>query len=234
MKNLRVVLALASCLVLSACDESYDGTLNLQQPLTLNIKKGTLVVPMGQQRAQVKASSSKIKLKLKVDGKDSEVTFALPKGQKIKSFNDVNIAPEVSGQPYHLKGEENTDYSDSSPVRTTESCTFSTLERQCGYETTPRTCRNENVCGLQPDGTQVCHAVPVCSGGDTNYVCRDVSVTHYGTQDVEYYMSYSTTNRAVNIIDPSSQQTIGQFTNESTKSRKNYTHQSQCYEGRRF
>lgn len=234
MKSLRVLLAVASCTILTACDESYEGTISLQKPLTLKIKKGELTIPMGEQNAKIKASSSKIKLKLKINGKDSEINFAVPKGQKIKSFNDVNLTPEMSGQPVHLKGAQNSEYSDSAPVQSTESCSFDTYERQCGYETTPRKCVNQNVCNTLPDGTQSCTAIPVCTGGDTNYVCKDVRVTHYGTENVEYYLTYTTTHRKVDIIEPTTQQVIGQFNNTSHDTDKHYTYKSGCYEGRRF
>lgn len=231
MKFLRYGIALASCMVLTACDESYEGQLTLQQPITLKMKKDAdLVVPMGTLAAKIKASSDKVKLKLSVEGKEREVTFKLPKGTKIKSFNDVNILPEHSGQPYALKGHQDTEYSDSTPVRTTESCSFYTTERECGYETTPRTCRNEQSCYPTPNGQQ-CSVVPVCTGGETRYVCRDRTVTHYGSQEVEYYVTYSTTSRRVDIIDPNSQQVIGNFSNQSHDSDKHYTHKGQCWEG---
>ena len=230
MKILRYGFAITTCLLLSACDDTFEGQLNLQQPITLNMKKNApLVIPMGSQQAKVVASGSKLKLKVKVGGKDQEVAFGVPSGVKIKSFNDVNLPAASSGQPYDLKGAEHTDYNDSSPTQTTESCTFYTSERECGYETTPRTCHDEPNCGLAPDGTQQCHNVPVCSGGQTQYVCHDRTITHYGQKQVEYYMSYSTTSRQVNIIDPASQQVIGTFSNSSSDSNKHYISQGQCW-----
>ena len=232
MKILRYGFAITTCLLLAACDDTFEGQLNLQQPITLNMKKkAPLALPMGTMAAKVVASSSKLKLKLNVNGKDQEVTFAVPKGVKIKSFNDVNLSAASSGQPYDLKGSENTVYNDSTPTRTTESCSFYTTERECGYETTPRTCHNEPNCGLTPDGTQQCHDVPVCSGGETRYICRDRTITHSGSKEVEYYMTYSTTSRQVNIVDPASQQVIGTFGNQSHDSNKHYISQGQCYEG---
>lgn len=229
MKILRYGIAITTCLLLSACDESYEGQLSLQQPITLKMKKDAdLVVPMGSMPAKIKASSDKVKLKLTVDGKEREVSFKLPKGVKIRSFNDVNILPEASGQPYALRGSENTDYNDSMPMRGTESCSYNTSERECGYETTPRTCHNEQTCHLTPAGQQ-CTSVPVCSGGETRYVCRDRTITHYGSKEVEYYVTYSTTSRQVNIIDPASQQVVGNFSNTSHDSNKHYTHQGPCY-----
>jgi len=232
MKILRYGIAITTCLLLAACDDSFEGQINLQQPITLNMKKNApLLLPMGMIPAKVTASGSKLKLQVNLNGKGQEVSFNAPKGTKIKSFNDVNLAAGVSGQPYALKGSENTDYNDSDPVRSSESCSFDTMVRDCGYETTPRTCHNEQSCGLMPDGTKSCHDVPVCSGGDTQYVCHDRTITHYGSQEVEYYMSYSTTTRKVDIIDPNSQQIVGNFINSSSDSNKHYINKGQCLEG---
>jgi hypothetical protein len=232
MKILRYGIAITVCMLLSACDDSFDGQINLQQPITLKMKKDApLVLPMGTLGARVKASGDKLKLQVNIGGKTQEVSFKAPKGTKIKSFNDVNLPAEANGQPYNLRGSENTDYNDSEPVRSTESCSFNTMVRDCGYETTPRICHNQQSCGLMPDGTRQCHDVPVCSGGDTQYVCHDRTITHYGSQDVEYYMSYSTTTRRVDIIDPASQQVVGNFLNTSRDSNKHYLHQGQCLEG---
>ena len=233
MKILRYGLIITSCLFLAACDDSVEGTITLQQPITLKMGKNPdLVIPMGSQWAKVTAASSKLKLKVKINGKDQEAIFSVPSGKKIKSISDVNLLASESGQPYNIKGQEDTSYQDSSPVRSSESCSFNTSENVCGYETSPRTCHNEQSCGLQPDGTQACHDVPVCTGGESQYICRNRIVTHSGSQDVEYYMTYATTDRRVDLIDPNSQQNIGAFTNQSTESTKHYTFQSQCYEGR--
>ena len=230
MKLSQSTLLVMSCLILTACEETFEGQLNLQQQITLKLKKSELVIPMGVHNAKIKASNSEVKLEMVVDGKERKIKFALPKGTKIKSFNDVDLVPAVSGQPYRIKGEQNSEYLDTDPISSSESCSFTTRENRCGYEHVPEVCRDEQRCE-GPHGAQVCQPVRICRGGDTQYICRDVTVTHTGIQDVEYYTTYTTTDRHLQIIDPNSQQSIGLFSHRETDSDKHYLSIGACLEG---
>jgi hypothetical protein len=230
VKLFQCTLLVMSCLILTACDETYEGQLNLQQQITLKLKKSELVVPMGVHNAKIKASKSEVKLELAVAGKVQKIKFALPKGTKINSFNDVDLMPAVSGQPYQIKGEQKSEYLDTDPTHSSESCSFTTRENRCGYEQVPEVCRDEQRCE-GPHGAKVCQPVRVCRGGDTQYICREVTVTHTGSQDVEYYMTYTTTDRHLKIIDPNSQQSIGLFSHRETDSDKHYLSKGACLEG---
>lgn len=228
MKFLRYSVMLSACLFLTACDEDYSGVLSLQQQVVLKLKKSDLVLPAGNYNTEISASSSKVKLKVQVNGAEQKVEFKLAKGVKIKTFNDVDLAPDVSGQPYRIKGDENTEYEDSSSVRTTESCTYSTIERQCGYERGPQQCTTQTTCANQAD-PNTCQSVRTCVDGPTQYICRDVSVSHSGTHDVEYYMTYWTTTRHLQVIDSATNAALGVFSNQTTDSNKHYTYQGACY-----
>ena len=201
MKLIRNSLLVISCLILSGCDDTFKGVLRLQQQVILKMKKSELAVPAGNYNAEIKASSSKVKLKLTLNSTEHKIEFALPKGKKIRSFNDVDISPAASGQAYRLKGNEVTDVSNTGSVDSTESCTYYTTENQCGWVDEPEFCDSEGI----------------CHGGGTEYICQDVQVGHSGTQSVTYYDTVYTTDRSIQLLDPNSQQTIGTFSNRSQK-----------------
>lgn len=202
MKSVRLVAMSAACLFLMSCNESFTGILRLQQPIVLRAKKADVQLPAGDHNVKIKASSSKVKLEMKINGKEEKVEFALPKGTKIRSFNDVNIAPGASGQAYGLKGYQQTTSSRGSTQRGTESCTYYVSERVC---------RDVK----QPDDT-------------TKYECFYEDVAKSGDQDVEYYETDYTTDRAIQVLDPSTLQEIGRFANRTYDSETTYTYRGDC------
>lgn len=205
MKRVRLVAMFAACLFLMSCDESYTGVLRLDQAIVLRAKKADVQIPAGGHNVKIKASSSKVKLEVKLNGKEEKIEFAMPKGTKIRSFNDVNIAPGASGQAYGLRGSERTTSERGSTQRGTESCTYYVSERVC---------RDVK----QPDNT-------------TKYECFYEDVAKSGDQDVEYYETGYTTDRAVQVLDPSTLQQVGLFTNRTYDTRTTYTYRGDCRRG---
>lgn len=217
MKLLSCLPLLVASLFLTSCDDDYKGVLSVTQKITLKMKgDGQMIIPPGDHGAKIIAGKSSVKLTMKVKNKEYQVEFKIPKNVKVRSFNDVNLTPQASGQAYHLKGAEQSYSQNSENVNTTESCTYYTTTNECGYYTTPEECSTDS------DG------VETCTGGDSVWECRDVTVGHDGSRYVEYYLTYRQTDRQVHVLDPATMAEIGIFRNTTKATDKHYISQGSC------
>ncbi len=73
-----------------------------------------------------------------------------------------------------------------------------------------------------------CNNVTTCTGGETVYVCRNVSTGHPGQKEVEF--STVTTNRTkkVDFIEPTSQVSLAAWVRATTNTQKQYSFQGEC------
>jgi hypothetical protein len=226
MKTKYIPLILGS-IFLIACEEK-KGTILINDVLHLKgAKKVDLAIPAGNYNAKVGASGSKVELSVTL-AKDNTVKakFTVPKGLKIKSFNDIKIIAADSGQPYDIIGFEDTEYQDGPIINTTESCTWYSTVTECGNETTPLKCHQVTECN--PEIPDQCEVREVCSGGETTYVCRDVSVSHQGRQDVTYYETDRYTRRFIDLMNPADGKHMARFSNFATGSTRHDISEGPC------
>jgi hypothetical protein len=133
--NLRIELAVVACLGFAACN-GVDGTFVVSQNLTVvNAKKKTITVAPGQYTGSVSLArgGSEFEFAIKgVAGKTQKVRIKLPKGEKVPtSEGPIELKAAEIGQPFDVRGNVDTQVTESDEMSGTQSCPIAHNFRVC-------------------------------------------------------------------------------------------------------
>ena len=207
--SMKKLITLALALVaLSGCD--IDGRLSVSQPLNLVTKeKKTVVLQPGSYKADVEAEDNKLRLEIKVNGKEKKINFRTPNGQDLPKRNGTVFIPAAtSGQSFDLSGEVNTDVAVSGRMRGVESCT--TYDRVY-------VCRDVYV-GSDRYGRPIYRRV-------CDYEVAPVP----GHMEVEYHVETTTTDVYMAFLTPGTQTALATFEGSRSQSQTIYDYKGYCY-----
>lgn len=199
MGTIRILALLGTGLFLMACDSSFRGTLRVDEPIALQVKEGRIDIPAGRYNGKVQVKSAHAELEIvQANKKKVKVHLPLPKGHKIKSFQQLDLSAAASGQAYRFKGEQSSESSTQYNISATESCSITEREYRCSENK-----EGENVCG-------------------------NVDISIPGTQDVTYDLTTIGTTRRILLIDEAQIKTVAVFSNYGTSESKRYTYEGTC------
>ncbi len=203
---MKKILSLAVALIaLTGCD--IEGQLNVSQPLTM-IEKGnkTLSLQPGIYKADVEAGDNKIKLEVRVNGKDRKVNIRTR--QPLPRQNgDIFVSAAQSGQPFDADGSVNTTRSSSGRQHGWEGCT--TYQRRW-------VCRDVLV-GHDRNGNPIFRRV-----------CQDELVPYPGQQEVEFHVVTTTTEVDIALLAPGTNTQLAAFTGDRSTSQRVIDYRGYC------
>ena len=213
---MKKTLMLLAALLLVSCSP-IKGLFNANEELTFKGKKYLLsrgkdiVIDAGEYEAKIfKETRKTLVLKLKdkmINGEPAQISFKIPKGTSLPGdHGELKLTAKQAKQNYDVKAVVDTEYTTSESQRGRESCTWNTYRRvcrpHCRYVNGRRICRDE---------------------------CHRETVTHYGTQEVEYHYSYADKEVDIDILNPGTEEVVGNFLGKKHTSKKVYEHQGACY-----
>ena len=221
-KDMKKIVLLLSVLLLTSCVEKVRGTFEAKRPLTLRGKDGSLTVAQGVHSAVLQIRQKKsATVVLEVNGKKSKVKFNLPSGVKLPTNQgQVRLTSMEVGQPYDVNATATTAVSNSGPRTSIESCSRSVIRPVCSYETIP----GRQECFPDRYGRQICRNLPPTS----RRICRDEYTTVYGQRQVTYEYRGETTEFNFTLLDPSSQEVVGQFNGQDYNANRVVTGYGPC------
>jgi hypothetical protein len=174
-------------------------------------EKNTVRVPVGLHRAKVNPGKKEIVIKIMKEGSKKalqEFKIKVPKGSNLPKYSgEISISAAEAGKSFGLKGNVETDESNTDSSRSIESCNYTVDQRVCrGQQYTD----SEGMIYYERE-------------------CRNKYRTVYGNQDVEYY--YHLTNKVLNmeLIDGKSNEPIGSYEGAWNDSDKIYTFKAVCF-----
>lgn len=207
---------LLAALGLAACGE-LSGTITLQRAMNVVDKKGkTQQIMAGSYKAEFKYKEDKRQIELEMkdataNQKDVEMKIIIPAGTNIPRDNGmISLKGNEIGQPFDLNGELRTDVDTSSTTHTYESCTYTERERVCRRVCTERIGR---------DGKKF---------QDCGRVCDWEYVTRTGSQEVEYHYVTTTVTLMADLLEATSQESVGKLSVDRADSVKIYDYQGMC------
>ncbi len=173
---MKKMLMMLSVLLLSVSCVDLNGTLQVQQPLTVKMKSGFLglktktrtLAPGAHQARLVVKSSKNIKLELG----DQDIPIKSDDSLNIPQNGQFYIDARKIEQPFSVAGNMRTDVEHYGWTDTTERCERNIVENRC-----------EKVCARDSNRCDV--------------VCKDVTITLYGIKDISYH--YKRTDRQVSL-----------------------------------
>jgi len=167
-------------------------------------------VSAGEYQSSITMENKKtLLLKITKEGKSkpTEVRFKIPKGTSLPEYNgELKLTAKDAKQNYDLFAQVDTEFTTSMHFTGTESCT---------WETSRRVCRE--ICHIE-NGHQICRDE-----------CFNETVTHYGTQDVEYHYDYTDRDFNIDILKPGTQEVVGNFAGKDHDSDTVYDFKGRCY-----
>ncbi len=191
---MKKFLCLLMVLGLAGCKPELKGTLSIRSNLPVMVKGQMIQIPPGNYRAEYTAGDNAQFAVLKVEnvnGQTLKIQLNFPAGQSAPQYyGDLNLAAQVSGQPFDIVGKIDTEHDQSETMYGSQSCTYYL---------------NEYTCHKQKDG---------------QHVCGYESVPHYGTQPTQYYYSSSSTSATSSFRRPGTNYeiaTFGGYESDSTK-----------------
>jgi hypothetical protein len=209
-KNALHLIPLACLFVLFGCDDSLNGTLQVQQPLSLITKKGkTEILQPGRlsMRLDSRERKSELSLKISTDGRRSkEIILKLPKDTKLPSYGDINLSAQKLGQNFDLVGRVESEETETTPVLNYETCS------ETHYE-------------------HVCSLVPIQGRDGRTYYerqCRNEPATLSGNREVITHDETTHTELDLRFVDPRSGQNIAVFDGGRVDTRTVTDHQGPC------
>ena len=210
----KALLTISSLLIVSC--SPITGIFKAQEDLSFKgIKYVTgwgseVPVAQGEYKSSITMENKKtLLLKITKEGQSNpvEVRFKIPKDTSLPEYNgELELTAKDAKQNYDLFAQVETEFHSSSRMHGTESCTWESYRRVCR-----EICRLEN-------GRRICRDE-----------CFNETVTHYGSQDVEYHYDYTDRDFNINILKPGTEEVVGNFTGEDHDSDKVYDYHGRCY-----
>ncbi len=172
-------------------------------------------------------SKKKITLKVKSERYNyDEIDFNIPEGTYVPRYSgDINLTSSQSGQPFDISGVIDTQEEDSDTMYGTETCTYTKRVKVCRRVENNDNSEVRNNRGRGRRG-------PGNGEGrrrrGSRRVCEWEYQTVYGTQDVEYYMHYTTTTMSLDVLSKGGNSLLGKFDGSKHDSDKIYTYKGEC------
>jgi len=225
---------LSTLVVVSSC-VNYDGNFRAEQKLKLkhttvfgNTKTRTL--PAGQYKTSFEVTSGK-KLKFTFKGKDTvEVKMKVPDSLKLPETDGTFFfMSEETGQNYDIKGDLKTDYSSSGIIDAVETCSYQRMERQCApvcSDTAPVVDKNDEVHPARRREAR--RGNPRPDPRRCTVVCRNVSVTRYGNQNVRYRINYTNKTLHLSMNQPNTDKIAATYRGHDQSSYRSYEYRGRC------
>jgi hypothetical protein len=202
----KKILSLAVALIaLTGCD--IEGQLNVSQPLTMIAKDNQqLTLQPGIYKADVEAGDNKIKLEVRVNGKDRKVNIRT-RQQLPRQNGDIFVSAAQSGQPFDADGSVRTVQDSSGRQHGWEACT--TYQRRW-------VCRDVLV-GRDRWGNPIYRRQ-----------CADELIAVPGQQEVEFHVVTTTTQVDIALLAPGSNNQLAVFTGDRSTAQRVIDYRGYC------
>lgn len=208
LNTFKAGLLLLGLAALTGCD--IDGTLTVNQSANLVDKKGRAVpIVAGQSyRTELGKDGDKVKLNIEIAGKEREIRLSPPPGTKLPKYAGELLIPAArSGQPVDFHGVIDTQDSDGSDLRGSQSCTTTAQIRVCSQVPVP---------------------TPAGAPARTEERCSFESRSVTGNQEIEYHDRTTTTTADVRLLLPNTQSVVATFSGSRSSSQQIITWSGRC------
>jgi len=200
---MKYFVLLASLLALSACE--LKGTMTVDSEFTAIDKKGrSYQIMPGTYRTRMDYDENDRELKLEIKDAvahdDVELRLLVPVGRNApergKSFS---YSARELGQSFSLRGQSTERFSQSEPLRRTETCHVVRYVRDCPY---------------YPRGRRYCYNRPV------NYI---------GYQTVEYRLNTMTESLELQLVSENGERTLARSSGQNSSTQEEIVYRGFCY-----
>jgi hypothetical protein len=213
MKKLGLSVLILTCLCLTACDDSLEGSLSNTSELSIKDKKGNLqVIAPGSRATKMEVGDGGKKLEIKFKdaaGKKQEIKMSVPQGSIPSHSGSIDLRGATIGQSFDLAGNVDTRVDASPSTQGTESCTIYTTE-------------------------YVCHDVEVTDENGNKHTelrCGNEEVAHSGNRQVMSHSETTTVSASVQFLDSQTRLAIGQFNGSNSQSQTIQDYAGPCEMG---
>ncbi len=210
--SILLILTASSCLKLKGSFKAKEDLVFIHTTIFGNKKEKK--VPAGTYQTSFKLQSENlIRLTFKKENNENSklVKIQLPEGTHIPRNNGQIILPaSETGQKYDLEGAIDTEQSTSGIYHGTESCTYTRYERHC---------------------RRVCRQTDDSSSNDRRCrrKCEYIDVTYYGYQSVSYRYRYTDKRLTLEILQPSTGQSLADYNGTYHRTQKIYEYRGLCH-----
>tara|TARA_Y100000296_G_C5148490_1_gene245094 strand:+ start:578 stop:1279 length:702 start_codon:yes stop_codon:yes gene_type:complete len=232
---MKSFLPLLGALVCFTGCMDYDGSFRANEKLKFkhstvfgNTKTKTL--RPGRYNTSFEVTSGG-KLKFTFRGEDTvEVKVDIPDHIELPTQDgSFFYMAEETGQNYDIQGNLNSEYTSSGIHSGVESCSYTTVERQCRRVCTetpaPRPTRRDPA----PRPTRPTRPTrPVPPRVSCRNVCNNVSVIRYGNQNVRYRINYTKKVLDLTMNKRNGGAQVANYRGLEQSSSKSYTYRGRC------
>ena len=197
---LKKLFIASTLLLLTACNDPFDGVLSVKQPMNVLSNKKAVYVPAGDSSARLEfASKTKINLTLEAAGKKTKLVLETPNKLNFPEDGNFSFTAAELNQNFGATGGVARTVTMGDTVRGYE---------QCQYQ------RPETVC------------YPAGNHGEVQ--CRTEYRTVWGQQYVEYNDRTTHQDLTVNFVSPAGA-LYAAFTGNRSYSERIYRVQDRCW-----
>jgi hypothetical protein len=198
---LKKLFIASTLLLLTACNDPFEGVLSVKHPMNVLSDKKAVHVPAGDSQAKLEfASKQKIVLKLvNAAGVKTKLVLETPSKLNFPNNTPFEFSPAQLNQNFGATGLNQESVS-ATPTQSGY--------EQCQYQ------RRETVC--------------YPSGPNGQVQCRHEYRTVWGRQYVEFYDRTTHQDLTVNFVS-ASKVVLATFTGHRHYSERIYRHQGQCW-----
>lgn len=207
----RSLLCLGILLLSTSC-LTIDGRLQVTE--AFNVKKKTGFLNLKTKEVRVAPNSYSASLKVKSDKNfvltlkggsigEIEVPIKAERDLHVPENGAFQISHEKINQPFDISGAINTDVQDSDYTEARESCSWSVKENKC-----------DKVCSRET--------------GKCDILCKEVSTTIYGKQDVASHYRTIRRDLQLEFMKADSTGVIARFTGRDIESERIIDRRSEC------
>ncbi|MEM7645576.1 MAG: hypothetical protein AAF203_01590 [Pseudomonadota bacterium] len=232
MKNKIMLLGtIFSLLCLTGCEAiNFSGTLQVIESIQLaykpggfNKKKKFVTLEPGRYSASIKPESKEkyflIMNRPQAPKEKYRFPIQVPKGKDIPQYyGSFTLTASESKLKYDVRGEIDTEETQSDSRSGTDSCTYQEEVKVCEYVDTDKVCaglkgKKLRRCRRQNPGGRQCHYE---------------SETQWGTQETEFYYEYADRNLSIEMVLPGTNRVVATFEGTDSSSREVVTWRGEC------
>ena len=141
---LKKLFIASTLLLLTACNDPFEGVLSVKQPLNVLSDKKAVYVPAGDFSAKLEfASKTKINLKLEAGGKKTKLVLETPTKLNFPTNTPFEFSPAQLNQNFGATGLNNEVVTTGEVQRGYEQCQYQRPETVCYIVNNSQVCRTE-------------------------------------------------------------------------------------------
>lgn len=197
----KAVLVSAAMFALVGCKTEFNGSTQVNEKMTVKLKRGYATLPVGKYSSTLKfKSKKKAELEIRTNGQKNnpELPIAIPKYAQVPDYNGpISWKANEIEQTFDVDGNLNSKITNSERRRTRETCQEQVPVRECWHT---------------PQGPQ----------------CRTGWRYEQGWRDVEYYDRYVEQTLVLALKDPKSARVLANLSGFNNETQRIETWSSYC------